>query len=162
MKVLWAPWRMAYVGGEAPPEGCIFCPTAETDRRAALILWESPHAVVMLNKYPYASGHLLVAPRAHAGDPTDLDAADFAALATVLQRAVRLVRDEYRPDGMNIGMNLGRSAGAGIAEHFHWHVLPRWNGDTNFMPVFGDVRVIPEHLQATYDRLYARRATFGD
>src|SRR5215470_16458050 len=106
MKVLWAPWRMAYVGGEAPPQGCIFCPAAETDRRAALLL----------------------------------------------------LRDEYRPDGMNIGMNLGRSAGAGIAEHFHWHVLPRWNGDTNFMPVLGDVRVIPEHLQATYDRLYARRA----
>ena len=156
MKVLWAPWRMVYVGGTPAPGGCLFCPAADQDRRAALILWESSQALVMLNKYPYASGHLLIAPRAHVADPGDL-ARDFAALCGVLQRAVRLVREEYRPEGLNVGMNLGRSGGAGIADHLHWHVVPRWNGDTNFMTALGDVRVMPEHLLATYDRLYARR-----
>jgi ATP adenylyltransferase len=157
MKVLWAPWRMAYVGGaEAPPSGCIFCAGAEIDRRSRLVLWEGPQALVMLNKYPYASGHLLVAPRAHVPQPTDLSPADFAALSEALQRAVGLVREEYRPDGMNLGMNLGRSGGAGIEGHIHWHVVPRWSGDTNFMSVLGDVRVMPEHLETTYDRLCAR------
>jgi ATP adenylyltransferase len=162
MKPLWAPWRMIYVGGDAPPAGCIFCPEPQTDRRAALIVWERPQALVMLNKYPYASGHLLVAPRAHVGDPGDLSHGDFAALAEVLRRAVGLVRAEYQPDGVNLGMNLGRTAGAGIEAHLHWHVVPRWHGDTNFMPVLADVRVMPEHLEATYDRLVARRALLDD
>lgn len=158
MKVLWAPWRMVYVGGAtAAPSGCIFCPDPATDRRAALILWEGPQALVMLNKYPYASGHLLVAPRAHVAQPADLPPADFAALSEILQRAVRLLQAEYRPEGLNLGMNLGRSGGAGIDSHIHWHVVPRWNGDTNFMSVLGDVRVMPEHLEQTYDRLRARR-----
>jgi ATP adenylyltransferase len=158
MKVLWAPWRMVYVGGAAAaPSGCLFCPGQGTDRRAGLILWEGPQALVMLNKYPYASGHLLVAPRAHVAQPTALPAADFAALCEVLQRAVRLVQEVYRPEGMNLGMNLGRSGGAGIDGHIHWHVVPRWNGDTNFMSVVGDVRVMPEHLEQTYERLQARR-----
>jgi ATP adenylyltransferase len=158
MKPLWAPWRMIYVGGDAPPAGCIFCPAPDADRRAMLILWEGPPGVVMLNKYPYASGHLLVAPRAHVGNPGEMAAGDFGALAALLQRAVALVQAEYRPDGVNLGMNLGRTAGAGIEAHLHWHVVPRWQGDTNFMPVLADVRVMPEHLEATYDRLFARRA----
>jgi ATP adenylyltransferase len=158
MRVLWAPWRMAYVGGAPLPSGCIFCPPPETDRRAALVLWEGPQALVLLNKFPYASGHLLVAPRAHVADPGQLPAADFAALCEVLQRAVRLLREEYHPEGLNLGMNLGRSGGAGIESHIHWHIVPRWNGDTNFMTVIGDVRVMPEHLETTYDRLWARRA----
>jgi ATP adenylyltransferase len=158
MKVLWAPWRMVYVGGAASPAGCIFCPSPDLDRRAALLLWEGSQALVMLNKYPYASGHLLVAPRAHVADPTELSPADFGALCEVLRRAIRLLREEYRPEGMNIGMNLGRSGGAGIDAHLHWHIVPRWQGDTNFMPVLGEVRVMPEHLEATYDRLHARRA----
>ena len=149
---------MVYVGAAAAADACIFCPAADLDRRAALILWESPAALVMLNKYPYASGHLLVSPRAHLADPTELAAADFAALGAVLQRAVGVVQAEYRPEGMNVGMNLGRTAGAGFDAHMHWHIVPRWNGDTNFMPVLADVRVMPEHLEATYDRLYARRA----
>lgn len=161
MRVLWAPWRMTYVGGGAPPPaGCIFCPPPDLDRRAALVLWEGPATVVMLNKYPYASGHLLVAPRAHVADPAALDAERFAALGETLRRAAALLREEYRPDGLNIGMNLGRAAGAGVEDHLHWHVLPRWNGDTNFMPLVGGVRVMPEHLEATYDRLHARRAVF--
>jgi ATP adenylyltransferase len=162
MKVLWAPWRMVYVGGAAPPAGCIFCPGPDTDRRAALILWEGPQALVMLNKYPYASGHLLVAPRQHTGDPTAMSPADFAALGQVLQRAVRLIGEEYHPEALNVGMNLGRSAGAGIVDHLHWHVVPRWKGDTNFMPVLADLRVLPEHMETTYDRLYARRALFEE
>jgi len=157
MKVLWAPWRMAYVSGEAKPAGCLFCPPPELDRRSALIVWESAQALVMLNRYPYASAHLLVAPRKHAADPGDLTADEFNALCRVVQRAVRLVREEYRPEGLNLGMNLGRVAGAGIADHLHWHVVPRWGGDTNFMPVLADVRVISEHLESTYDRVFARR-----
>jgi len=158
MHVLWAPWRMVYVGGSHAPDACIFCPAPATDRRQALILWESPQALVMLNKYPYASGHLLIAPRAHTNDPVSLPPDDFAALCGVLQRAIALVREEYRPEAMNVGMNLGRTAGAGIDQHLHWHIVPRWNGDTNFMPVLADVRVMPEHLEATYERLFARRA----
>jgi ATP adenylyltransferase len=152
---------MAYVGGDHPPEGCIFCPPPDLDRRRALVLWESERALVMLNKYPYASGHLLVAPRAHVGHPADLAAEDFGALAEVLRRATRLVREEYAPEGVNLGMNVGRAAGAGVEDHLHWHVVPRWNGDTNFMPLLGDVRVLPEHLEATYDRLRARRGVLG-
>jgi len=158
VKVLWAPWRMAYVGGGTEPSGCIFCPPSDVDPRQALLLWQGPQAVVLLNKYPYASGHLLVAPRAHVADPTALAAADFAGLCEVLQRAIRLVREEYRPEGMNLGMNLGRSGGAGIADHIHWHIVPRWSGDTNFMASIADARVMPEHLEATFERLSARRA----
>lgn len=157
MKVLWAPWRMAYVASSAPTSGCIFCLPEEVEPRSSLLLWRGPQASVMLNKYPYASGHLLVAPRAHVADPGLLDPAAFAALCEVLQRAVHLVREVFRPEGMNLGMNLGRSGGAGIADHIHFHVVPRWNGDTNFMTVAADARVMPEHLEVTYDRLWQRR-----
>jgi ATP adenylyltransferase len=144
---------MVYVAGAQAPRGCIFCPAREEDRRAAHILSENDGAIVILNRYPYASGHLLVAPRRHAGAPGDLTADEFAALARALQGAIRAVEAEYRPHGMNVGMNLGRPAGAGIEDHLHWHVVPRWNGDTNFMPVLADIRVLPEHLDATYERL---------
>ncbi len=152
MQVLWAPWRMTYVGGPKEP-GCIFCSAADTtDRRAQLVLAQQP-AVVMLNKFPYANGHLMVAPRRHAGDLGALPAAEFQTLMDVLQRTAAHVTDTFRPQGMNIGMNLGAAAGAGVADHLHWHIVPRWVGDTNFMPMLADVRVIPEHLDATYDRL---------
>jgi len=152
MRVLWAPWRMAYIGAEKP-EGCIFCPRPGDDRRKAFILWETESTLVMLNRYPYASGHLLVAPRRHVARPDGLEPEEFVRLMRGLHEAIRAACEAFRPEGMNVGMNLGRAAGAGIEEHLHWHIVPRWNGDTNFMPLLAEVRVLPEHLESTYERL---------
>ena len=152
MQTLWAPWRMAYVGG-AKETGCIFCSARDTaDRRQRLVLAQSP-AVVMLNRFPYANGHLLVAPIRHVADLAALSPDEFQTLMRVLQRTAALMDETFRPEGMNIGMNLGAAAGAGVADHLHWHLVPRWVGDTNFMPMLADVRVIPEHLDTTYDKL---------
>jgi ATP adenylyltransferase len=152
MQVLWAPWRMAYVGGPKEP-GCIFCNALTTqDLRTHLVLLQRP-AVVMLNRFPYVSGHIMVAPQRHVADLGALPAEEFQTLMAILQRAATLLADTYHPQGMNIGLNLGAAAGAGVADHMHWHIVPRWNGDTNFMPMLADVRVVPEHLDATYERL---------
>ena len=152
MHVLWAPWRMAYIAGPKTA-GCLFCTASDTaDRRQHLVFAQHP-AVVILNRFPYSNGHLMVAPRRHGGDLGALPADELHALVDVLQRASRLLADAFHPDGMNLGMNLGAAAGAGVVDHLHWHLVPRWIGDTNFMPVFADVRVMPEHLEATYDRL---------
>jgi ATP adenylyltransferase len=152
MQVLWAPWRMTYVTGEKEP-GCIFCRAATaTDLRHHLVLVQQP-AVVMLNKFPYANAHLLVAPRTHVANLGALSIDEFHTVMDMLRRAAALLGDTFHPDGMNLGMNLGAAAGAGVADHLHWHIVPRWVGDTNFMPMLADVRVIPEHLEATYDRL---------
>jgi ATP adenylyltransferase len=153
MQVLWAPWRMAYVGAGKTDAGCIFCRAVDGDARDRLLLGASSASVVMLNRYPYASGHLMVAPRRHTAALPDLPDAEHADLADTLRRTLRTLEQVLRPDGFNLGMNLGTCAGAGVADHLHWHVVPRWSGDTNFMPVLADVRVMPEHLLATYDRL---------
>jgi len=159
MDHLWAPWRMAYIGGEPEP-GCLFCRVlAEPDRDAEnLVLWREPAALVMLNKFPYNSGHLLVAPVRHIGDFTGLEPTELADLSATLQRAVRLLQDVMAPDGFNLGANLGKTAGAGIPDHVHFHAVPRWNGDTNFMPVLGDTKVINEHLATTAAKLRAALA----
>jgi ATP adenylyltransferase len=152
MQVLWAPWRMAYIVGPKD-SGCIFCAAAQSrDLRAQLVLAQQP-AVVMLNKFPYTNGHLLVAPHRHAAHLSDLPRDEFQQLMDMLQRATTVLADSLRPEGMNVGMNIGAAAGAGVADHAHWHIVPRWVGDTSFMPVFAEVRVVPEHLEATYDRL---------
>ncbi len=114
--------------------------------------------VVMLNKFPYNSGHLMVAPRRHVAELERLTAAERREVVDALHRAAAIVRREFHPQGMNLGMNLGAAAGAGIADHLHWHVVPRWNGDTSFMPTLGSVKVMPEHLLETYDRLHAHFA----
>ncbi len=160
MQVLWAPWRMAYVGG--PKEtGCIFCAALSAgDVRRRLVLAQRP-AIIMLNKFPYVNGHVLVAPPQHVADLAALPAAEFRTLMDVVQRAVGLLAEAFHPDGMNLGMNLGAAAGAGVADHLHWHIVPRWNGDTNFMPMLAEARVIPEHLEATYDRLRPFFARLG-
>jgi ATP adenylyltransferase len=153
MQVLWAPWRMAYIGGPKDP-GCIFCAALEAgDPRGALVLARLRGSVVMLNRFPYANGHVMVAPRRHTADLNALPAGEHADLGECLRRSVAVLERVFRPEGMNIGLNLGRAAGAGVIEHLHWHVVPRWVGDTNFMPLIGEVRVIPEHLEAMYDRL---------
>lgn len=152
MRVLWAPWRMTYLGG--PKEaGCIFCNALRSDQpRQSLVLAHSP-ALVMLNRYPYGSGHLMVAPLRHTADFSSLAPDELHSLMDVVQRTDARMREAFRPDGMNIGINLGAAAGAGVVDHLHWHLVPRWVGDTNFMPTLGDVKVISEHLEATYDRL---------
>jgi len=144
---------MAYIGAPKDP-GCIFCThPGAVDRKAALVLAATPHAVAMLNRYPYGNGHVLVAPRAHTADLSALPADAHAALSETLRGAVAILQGVFRCDGMNLGMNLGAAAGAGVADHLHWHLVPRWVGDTNFMPVIGEVSCIPEHLEALWERL---------
>ena len=157
MRVLWAPWRLSYIESSDKPAGCIFCdkPLAAGAgaRREALLLAATDEALVMLNRYPYANAHIMVAPRSHSSDFAALEASQVTACTRLLQSAVDALDKTYSPQGFNIGMNLGRSGGAGIDDHMHWHVVPRWEGDTNFMPMLADVRVMPEHLETTYDRL---------
>lgn len=153
MERLWAPWRMQYLEKAAPP-GCFFCAAAATaDEAELLVVARDRHSVTLLNKFPYGHGHLLVAPRAHMALPEDLDDSAYDGLMRAVRRAARALRAAFTPEGMNVGMNLGRAAGAGVADHCHWHLLPRWNGDTNFMPVIGDVKVMSEHLAATLLRV---------
>jgi ATP adenylyltransferase len=154
MQQLWAPWRMELIEKGAKPKGCIFCDLPRSsDDRSNLILGRSKHTFAILNRYPYNNGHLMVVPVRHIADLAGLSPEENSELAEKLRVAVRLLGRAYQAQGYNIGMNLGHVAGAGIADHLHWHVVPRWNGDTNFMPVLGDTKVMIEHLQAGWDRL---------
>lgn len=154
MKQLWAPWRMAYIDASAKEPSCIFCSKyREADLRGALVLAHTEHSVVMMNKYPYNNGHLLLAPKRHENNLARLPSAEFTDLHDNLRRAVEIVRQVFNPTGINLGMNLGKCAGAGIEEHLHWHIVPRWEGDTNFMPVIAETRVMPQHLFDSFDRL---------
>lgn len=155
MKHLWAPWRMAYVKGEDSEDGCFFCrKLAEEDRDAEnYVLHRSERAFVIMNVFPYSNGHLLVSPRRHTGDFLDLNPEEMADLLALTRRCMRVLSETLVPHGFNVGLNLGEAAGAGVADHLHVHIVPRWKGDTNFMPVLADVKVIPEHLRHTYDLL---------
>jgi ATP adenylyltransferase len=138
----------------AAPQGCIFCDLPRSkDDRANLVLGRTERTFAMLNKFPYNNGHLMVIPRAHTSDLHALSEPDYEELAIMLRIALRLVGRAYAPHGANVGMNLGRAAGAGIADHIHWHVVPRWGGDTNFMPVLSDTKVMIEHLEESWRRL---------
>ncbi|MGH7825891.1 MAG: HIT family protein [Candidatus Binatia bacterium] len=153
MKRLWAPWRMAYIDQGAKDDGCIFCEKIrQTDLREALVLAGTTHSVIMLNKFPYNNGHLLLAPRRHEKRLSNLSIPEYADLSEALRRSVEIVQAVLHPGGINLGMNLEKCAGAGVEDHLHWHVVPRWEGDTNFMPVVADVRVMPQHLLESYDR----------
>jgi ATP adenylyltransferase len=155
---LWAGWRSTYVSNvdNAPDDGCVFCRLAEaTDRRAALVLEVTDTTLTAMNLYPYGSGHLLVAPRRHVADLEALSDTEAGDFVRAQQRAVRALKGAYNPDGLNLGANLGRAAGAGIPSHLHVHVLPRWSGDTNFMTSIAEVRVLPEDLQTGYDKILA-------
>lgn len=157
MKVLWAPWRMAYVQHTRKAARCIFC-TKSRERRDAtnLVLHRGTHGFVIMNLFPYNSGHLMVAPYAHVNSLEALSPESALELITLTNLSLRVLRDEIGPEGFNLGINLGRVSGAGIEDHVHLHIVPRWNGDTNFMPLFAETRVIPEHLRATYRKLRAR------
>ena len=159
MQVLWAPWRGAYVSGPKT-SGCIFCTARDTSEpRQHLVLARAP-VIVMLNKFPYGSGHLMVAPRRHTADFAAMPTDELHTLMEIVQRAADILIATFAPNGMNIGINLGAAGGAGITDHLHWHLVPRWTGDTNFMPLFTETRVISEHLAATYDKLHPLFAAF--
>ncbi|HPC83759.1 MAG TPA: HIT domain-containing protein [Thermoanaerobaculaceae bacterium] len=153
MQRLFAPWRYAYVSGASAAPGCVLCQAVEGGAET-LTLGRRGRAVALLNRFPYTSGHTMVAPVQHCADFAALDPETMADLAALTQRVVRALEAVYRPHGFNLGMNLGEPAGAGIADHLHVHVVPRWRGDTNFMTVAGEVRVLPEDLDHTWARLH--------
>jgi ATP adenylyltransferase len=152
---LWTPWRRAFVESNADQATeCFLCAGPKAgDDRAKLILWRANTVYVLLNMYPYNSGHLMVAPYAHTGDLAHLDGDVASELMRATQRSVDVLQQAYRPDAFNVGMNLGKAAGAGVPDHLHVHVVPRWNGDTSFMLVVSETKVLPESLDQTYDRL---------
>lgn len=159
MDRLWSPWRYRYVSKAAPSDACIFCAKqAPGQDEENLILYRGRHNFALLNLYPYTTGHLMVAPYAHIAMLDELPVDAAAELMSLTQTSVRLLREVYRPHGLNVGMNLGECAGAGIAGHLHMHVLPRWPGDANFMTTIGETRVMPEELNETWRRL---REAFG-
>ena len=154
MKVLWAPWRMEYILTDQEKGECIFCPGDDRSQdEARLILYIGPQSMVVMNRFPYINGHLLVAPVRHGPDLEFLSDEEMLDLLTMVRRSIAILKKEISPEGFNVGLNLGRVAGAGVEEHVHFHIVPRWNGDTNYMTVFGEVRVIPEHIEETYHKL---------
>jgi ATP adenylyltransferase len=151
---LWAPWRLEYIKSADEDTGCLFCAAAADDDDAGrLVVKRGLHAIVILNKYPYSSGHFMVAPVRHIGDYGELNDDEVLELHRLASAGIGALAATYAPQGYNLGWNLGRIAGAGIVDHVHLHVVPRWAGDTNFMPVLADVKVIPEHLEETRQKL---------
>jgi ATP adenylyltransferase len=154
MKVLWAPWRMGYILSNDKDNGCIFCPGKDRSKdEERLILHVGLRSMVMMNRYPYNNGHLLVAPVKHAGGLEQLNNKEGLDLLLMVRKTVEILKEVMNPEGFNVGLNLGRVAGAGMEEHMHFHIVPRWKGDTNFMTILDDVRVIPEHIRDTYRKL---------
>lgn len=159
MDKLWRDWRMEYIESADRNEGCIFCELPKEEPGEALVLKQTPLSFALMNLYPYNPGHVMVAPIRHTASFESLDADEMASIDVLLRKVVHVLKDVMDPEGFNIGMNLGRVAGAGIADHLHWHVVPRWNGDNNFMPILGETRVLPEMIRDTYRKLVA---SFGD
>ncbi len=148
---------MAWIGAAKAPAGCVFCNARDKhDDRTDLVLERGEHAYLILNAYPYASGHLMAVVNRHLGALTAAETAELTDMMRLVQRAITALAAEYRPDGFNVGMNQGRAAGAGIEDHLHMHVVPRWSGDANFVSVIGDTRVLPETLETTWERLKGR------
>jgi len=159
MDRLWAPWRQTYISTAVKKSGgeCFICSgLAKRNDRENHIVHRGDRSVVLLNRYPYNNGHLLVAPLAHKGQLDELTPEELLDLQEVVRRCVRVLSEQMKPEGFNVGLNLGRVAGAGLPGHLHWHVVPRWNGDTNFMPVLGDTKVISQSLDALFDLLVGK------
>lgn len=152
---LWAPWRLEYIKRADELDGCVFCLAAAGDDEEALVVHRGEHAFVLLNRFPYSSGHLMVAPYRHLGEFGALSDEEALESHRLAEQGMAALAETYAPQGYNVGWNLGRIAGAGIVDHVHLHVVPRWAGDTNFMPVLADVKVLPEHLRETRSRLAA-------
>lgn len=153
MNYLWSPWRMKYIQGNKKEEGCVFCKVQEMpDNAKNLIVYRGKLSYVIMNRFPYTSGHALVIPYLHENNLEVLDAATRAEMMELATKTMSVLREIYHPHGFNFGANIGSAAGAGIAPHVHLHIVPRWEGDTNFMSSLGDVRVLPEALEETYRR----------
>jgi ATP adenylyltransferase len=154
MKHLWASWRMKYISKSDPETGCVFCNAqAKADSAENLIVTRATTAFVILNKFPYTSGHVMVVPFQHVDSLEQLDAPTRAEMMELVSRATVVLRQVYQPQGFNIGINIGAAAGAGVPAHIHIHIVPRWGGDTNFMSTVGEVRVLPEELEESYRRI---------
>jgi len=149
VKQLWAPWRLEYIQSADEQEDCVFCLARDGENEERLVVHRGKLALVVLNKYPYASGHLMVAPNRHEGEFGELDGDEALELHRLAAAGLAALAETMRPQGFNLGWNLGRIAGAGVIDHVHLHVVPRWAGDTNFMPVLADVKVLPEALEQT-------------
>ena len=168
MQVLFAPWRLRYVSGETGGGGggCVFCQAYRSeDDAASLTLWRWERTFALLNRYPYTSGHVMIAPVAHRATPLEIDDATLAEMMRGARTVMRALQTVYRPDGFNVGINVGEAAGAGIRDHLHMHIVPRWRGDTNFTTVTGDLRVVPESLESAWEKLneaMTRLAAGGD
>lgn len=154
MDYLWTPWRFAYITNADKTTGCIFCDmAARNDDRSSLIIHRGRHCFVVLNRYPYTSGHTMVVPYAHLDQFQTLPAEAATEMFSLCQRLEGVLRKLYHPDGINMGMNIGKAAGAGVADHIHMHMLPRWVADANFVSVIGETRILPEDLDVTYLRM---------
>ena len=160
---LWAPWRTEYINGLGEDQGCFLCRCRDEPQQDArnLLLWRAERALVVMNRFPYTGGHLLIAPPAHAGRLNELDEPGLTALMTALRDAQDLLTAVLHPQGFNVGINFGKCAGAGLPGHLHLHLVPRWEGDTNFMSALADVRVIPQALAALYAQLRAQAESMG-
>lgn len=153
MDHIWAPWRMKYILSQKP-DGCIFCDKpGQTRDRENLILHRGESCFVIMNFYPYNNGHVMIVPYRHVSNLDDLTASERNDLMALLTASAEILKRAIKPDGLNIGMNLGKVAGAGIDDHLHFHIVPRWNGDTNFMPIFGNTKVLPQGLQESWEML---------
>lgn len=154
MKTLWAPWRMEYILSDKEEGECIFCPGDDRSQdQARLILYVGSLTLVIMNRFPYINGHLLVAPVRHVPDLESLTEKETLDLLFMVRRSIEVLKKVMKPEGFNVGLNLGNVAGAGVEAHLHFHIVPRWSGDTNYMSVLGEVRVIPEHIVQTYGKL---------
>ena len=163
MQVLWAPWRMEYILSDQKGTDCIFCPCEDRSRdQERLILHVGRLTMVIMNRFPYINGHLLVAPVRHVPELALLSNEEMQDLLWVVRNAVEILKTQMKPEGFNVGLNMGKVAGAGVEEHMHFHIVPRWNGDHNYMTVLGEVRVIPEHIRETYRKLLPHFAKLND
>jgi len=161
---LWAPWRMEFVGRDEPAdEGCLFCRVRAEERdEENLLLWRGGRVLLMLNAFPYTNGHLMAVPYQHTAEFGALPPETLAELMATVQKGIRALTEVYHPQGFNVGLNLGSAAGAGIADHLHVHIVPRWVGDTNFMHAVGNTRVLPDSLESSYEKLRAALEELGE
>lgn len=150
---LWAPWRMEYIKRGNKPSGCFLCDYTKEKKIQEPVLALTKYSFAVLNIYPYNAGHLMIVPKAHKDNPEDLTKEEFSDLTELLKVSVKVIKKSLKPEGLNIGLNLGKASGAGVFDHLHFHIVPRWIGDTNFMPVLSSTKVISEHLTATYNKL---------
>ena len=161
MDYLFTPWRYAYITSAGKTPGCIFCESAKRNDREAFIVYRGEHCYIILNTFPYTSGHVMIVPYEHADELEKLASAAATEMMALSQRMEAALRSAYHPDGINLGMNIGAAAGAGVAGHIHMHVLPRWIADSNFMTTVGETRVVPEDLRTTWEKLRQQLAVAG-